>query len=606
MQIPNKSPDFRGHVPSSRPRFRLVWLINIVVIVILVAWLGPVKHHLKLSSSKETSFGPILQENDQNKDNHQNQNKSNNSNTGDVGDQWGVSAPLAGDYNVVLGSPKDPVLTLVSGSENQDLEAILEEFTKDHHVAIAIKYLGSLDIMHILEQDVVPYDAVWPASSLWISVGDNQHRVKHLSSISVTPVIFGIRKSLAEELGFVDKQVTVKDILTAIQAGKLRFTMTSATQSNSGASAYIGFLYALLDHPASISMEDLHKENLHKDVQDLLKGVERSAGSSNWLVDLFLKGDFDAMVNYETLILKTNRALEAAQREPLYAVYPVDGLTIADSPLGFVSANGMTREEGKKEEIFLALQEYLLKEETQNKIQKTGRRVSLVAQKPDPDIFRPEWGIRTDQVLSTMNMPTRKVLFEAFSLYQTDFKKKAYNCYLLDYSGSMAGSGMRELMEALPVFMKADQAKENFLEASKEEVNRFYAFGTDVEEVGQAKGGGEDLELLYKDLLAQRLMGTTNLYHALDKVLNDLKEIDLTDYSPAIVIMTDGMATDQNYQEAFMARYAKEGQEIPIFGIMFGDAKEEGLLPLAETSHARVFDGRKNLLESFRAVRGYN
>ena len=606
MQIPNKSPDFRGHVPSSRPRFRLVWLINIVVIVILVAWLGPVKHHLKLSSSKETSFGSFLQGNNQNKDNHQNQNKSNSSNTGEVGDQWGVSAPLEGDYNVVLGCPKDPVLTIVSGSENQDLEDILQDFAKDHHVAIAMKYLGSLDIMRLLEQDVVPYDAVWPASSLWVSVGDNQHRVKHLSSISVTPVIFGIRKSLAEELGFVDKQVTVQDILTAIQAGKLRFTMTSATQSNSGASAYIGFLYALLNHPTALSMDDLHQEGLQKDVQDLLKGVERSAGSSNWLVDLFLKGDFDAMVNYETLILKTNRALDAAQKEPLYAVYPVDGLTIADSPLGFVSANGMAREESRKEEIFLALQEYLLKEETQTKIQKTGRRVSLVAQKPDPDIFRKEWGIRTDQVLSTMNMPTRKVLFEAFSLYQTDFKKKAYNCYLLDYSGSMAGNGMRELMEALPVFMKADQAKENFLEPSKEEVNRFYAFGTDVEEVGQAIGGGEALEGLYKDLLAQRLMGTTNLYHALDKVLDDLKEIDLTDYSPAIVIMTDGMATDPNYEETFMARYAKEGQEIPIFGIMFGDAKEEGLLPLAETSHARVFDGRKNLLESFRAVRGYN
>ena len=52
---------------------------------------------------------------------------------------------------------------------------------------------------------------VWPASSLWLTAGDTQYRVKHAQSISITPVVFGIRRSLAEELGFVGREVSVSD-----------------------------------------------------------------------------------------------------------------------------------------------------------------------------------------------------------------------------------------------------------------------------------------------------------------------------------------------------------------------------------------------------------
>ena len=72
--------------------------------------------------------------------------------------------------------------------------------------------------------------------------------------------------------------------------------------------------------------------------------VERSSGSSDWLKDLFLKEDYDAMVNYECLIIDANRQLESEGKEPLYIVYPYDGLSIADSPLGYVDHG--TPEEG--------------------------------------------------------------------------------------------------------------------------------------------------------------------------------------------------------------------------------------------------------------------
>ena len=218
-----------------------------------------------------------------------------------------------GEADTVLGGGSS-VLRIVSGSENSELEPILEEFSDREHVRIEMTYMGSLDIMRLLGEEDIPYDAVWPASSLWLTVGDTEHRIKHAESISISPVVFGIRKSLAEELGFVGREVSVNDLLEAIRNGKLRFCMTSATQSNSGASAYIGFLYALLGNPEVITSEDLQSDELRAQMQELLSGVDRSSGSSDWLKDMFLQGDYDAMVNYECLVIQANRELKSVAR----------------------------------------------------------------------------------------------------------------------------------------------------------------------------------------------------------------------------------------------------------------------------------------------------
>jgi Ca-activated chloride channel family protein len=135
------------------------------------------------------------------------------------------------------GSNSKNPLRIVSGSENRDLEFLLEDFCGRNGTAISITYMGSLDIMHLLRQGGGEYDAVWPANSMWISLGDTSFKVKHTASVYQTPVVFGIKKSIAESLGFTAREVSVTDILAAIQAKQFTFCMTSATQSNSGACA---------------------------------------------------------------------------------------------------------------------------------------------------------------------------------------------------------------------------------------------------------------------------------------------------------------------------------------------------------------------------------
>ena len=505
----------------------------------------------------------------------------------------------ASGKDAVLGSSRE-VLRIVSGSENSQLEPLLQEFANQEHIQIEMTYKGSLDIMRLLGDEEIPYDAVWPASSLWISTGDTKHRIKHAKSVSVTPVVFGIRQSLAEELGFTDREVSVDDLLQAIQSGKLRFCMTSATQSNSGASAYIGFLYALSGNPEVITSEDLADDQLRTDMRNLLSGVDRSSGSSDWLKDMFVAGDYDAMVNYECLIIQANQELEEQGKETLYAVYPYDGLSLADSPLGWVD-NG----DEKQEELFLKLQEYLLSEDIQNQIQRTGRRTGYTGiSEENRDVFRKDWGLQPDRVLSPIRMPAADVLFECLDLYQTDFKKPSLNVYCLDYSGSMSGEGNEQLVAAMEQLLIQENARKNFLQASSEEINILIPFDDRVLAFYTAKGGGQELEKLYDTIKQLRTGGGTDMYAAAERGLKMLEQYDLSQYTPAIIILSDGVSSGSfsDFEEA----YQELGQEVPIFSIMFGDADETQLEELAACTNARVFDGRENLTEAFRSVKGYN
>lgn len=70
-------------------------------------------------------------------------------------------------------------LRILSGSENAELSAILDECEKQTGVKVEMTYKGSVDIMQELKNGAPDYDAVWTASSLWISLGDEKHIVKH-------------------------------------------------------------------------------------------------------------------------------------------------------------------------------------------------------------------------------------------------------------------------------------------------------------------------------------------------------------------------------------------------------------------------------------------
>ncbi|MGN1340491.1 MAG: substrate-binding domain-containing protein [Oscillospiraceae bacterium] len=514
----------------------------------------------------------------------------------------GIAAASSGCM-VLKGITGGGTLRILSGSENEALEQILADCEKSTGVNIEMTYKGSVDIMQELKNGAPDYDAVWTASSLWLSLGDEKHIVKHDESVCTTPVIFGIKQSVAEELGFTSGEVSVKDILAAIESNKLTFCMTSATQSNSGASAYIGFLYALLGKSSALTHDDLADPELREQIKTLLSGVERSSGSSGWLEDMFLAGDYDAMVNYECLVIDADKQLTQAGREPLYAVYPYDGLSIADSPLGYLDHG-----DSQKEEAFLKVQEYLLSNEAQTAIEATGRRISLngVSQQ-NKAVFNENWGIDTTRILSPITMPAADVLMNALNLWQSSFRKPSLTVYCLDYSGSMRGKGNDQLVEAMSQVLLQENAEANLLQAGAGDINIVVIFDSSVMNVYNCESADPDsLMELYQNVCEEQIGGGTNIYAAAQYAVELIGDYyDLSDYTAAVILMTDG-ASETLSRVDFEDFYRESGNDIPVFSIMFGSAEREQLDGIARLTNARVFDGREDLVGAFRSVKGYN
>lgn len=514
-----------------------------------------------------------------------------------------TAAPARGDFAGVR-------LDIVSGSENKGLEPVVQTFARQRGADIEMHYLGSVDIGLELEKGAaMPYDAVWPANSLWIVLGDTQKVVKNDRSIMRSPVIFGVKKSVAERLGWTAGDVLVQDILDAAESGALRFAMTSATQSNSGASAYFGFLHAMAGGPEVLTAENLQDPEVQQNVRRLLRRVDRSSGSSGWLKDMFVQNwtRFDAMVNYEAMVIEANREAMSRGQEPLWAVYPADGLTIADSPLGYVDKG-----DAGKAKLFQALQDYLLSPQVQDRIGDLGRRTGLLgldASGADRSAFNPEWGIDLERVISPIPLPGETVIREALDLYQTALRKPSLTVYVLDFSGSMRGDGETQLKEAMSTLLEPERARRYLLQPSAQDIHLVLPFDGLPRDVWSASGNDpQELRQLLFKILESQAGGGTDIYAATSAALQTLGTFEgqMREMFPAIILMSDGKSSDNLDALRQTMEDVPYGYDVPVFSIAFGDADAGQLKAISEMTSARFFDGKTDLVKAFRHAKGYN
>jgi Ca-activated chloride channel family protein len=503
------------------------------------------------------------------------------------------------------GCGRKPEFNIVAGSEQKSLEPLVMAFCAKSHVRCQIDYKGSLDIGQMLAGDAPPaVDAVWPASSLWIEIYDTSHRVKDLKSIAQSPVILGVRIGKARELGWTGgKPVRMDDILAAVQAGKLTFLMTSATQSNSGASAYLAMLAAAFGDGSRLDPRALDDAAANAKVQALLKGVARSSGSSGWLGDLYVKSaqagqPFDAMWNYEFMLDETNQSLAKGGLEPLYAVYPAEGSAYADAPLGYVEHGQPQR----AHDFFRALQAYLLSPEAQARIAAEGRRTApgmAAPAKPDPS-----WNFDPSRIVPSLALPEPAVISRALSLYQEVLRRPSLTAICLDFSGSMSGDGETQLKAAMRNLLTPAEAARNLIQWTPHDHIIVIPFDATPRTTTEGDGSPASQAQLLAAVDREEAGGGTDMYACAEKAFAAMAPyLTSGQYLPAVVIMTDGRSDER---DNFLQTWRSEGRGVPIFGVTFGDADPKQLQALADQTSARVFDGRQNLTEAFRSVRGYN
>lgn len=491
-------------------------------------------------------------------------------------------------------------LVVLSGSENKSLENLI----KGSGVPVKLEYKGSVDIMLELEKGSgTTYDAVWPASSMWLRLGDKQRIVKNDQSIYRTPVVLGVKKSVVKKLGWSGKQVKVADILAAAKSGKLRFMMTSATQSNSGAAFYLGCLYSFAGNPDVLGAQHLKNPKLGENTRQILGGVNRSSGSSGFLAETFVRDVdvFDAMVNYESIIAETNKILSGQGRELLVPIYPVDGLAIADSPLGYIDHGNQA-----KQAAFQKLQAYLLSPQIQKQLAQLARRTSL-GLAGDTNALPASQGFKANLAITPVNIPEPDVMRSALVLYQTAFRKPSLTVFVLDYSGSMEGKGESDLESAMRMLLDQDIASRYMIQAAPRDITIVVPFDGTVRTQSILTCTGNDpakLRSLWSELQNEDAAGATDCYIALRRAFKEAKRYRFENFSTAVILMTDGRSDGD--ADLMQQEWQNGTQSVPVYSVMFGDADPTQLKEIATLTSGKVFDGKKDLISAMREAKGYN
>ena len=266
-----------------------------------------------------------------------------------------LSGYNAEKYNV-LGKN----ITILSSYDYNSLEKDILEYASDNNINVKFVYKGDLEIVDELNNNSKDYDAVWISNSMWLYMLDNNYLHSDSKSLGVSPIVFGIRKSKAKELDLIDKNVTNTDILNLIKDKKIKYVMNSVTATNTGATAYLGFLTALAGNPDVLTEDMLNNQELQNNLKNVFSGVERVSGDEAYLEDMFINSnDYEAVISSESSLININKKLKKEKKEELYLIYPSDGVAINDSTFAFIDNHQ------DKEEDFLKLQNYLLSKDGQ-------------------------------------------------------------------------------------------------------------------------------------------------------------------------------------------------------------------------------------------------
>ena len=507
------------------------------------------------------------------------------------------------DNDNIIKKNNDNVFRIIASTSTDKMDEKLIKYAKKNHIKVEIEHYGDLEIVDILNNDPTSYDAVWISNSIWLYMLDNSYLTTDSKSIVIDPVVMAIEKNKAKELGFIDKEIYNKDILNAISEGKLKYIMSSVTKTNTGATSYLSFLNSMAGSPEVLTEEMLEKDSLKNDLKTFFKGVERVSGDEKYLTEMYLNGDYNAMINYESSLIEINKSLVKKGKEPLYLIYPIDGVAINDMPFAYIN-NDSTDEKNK--EKFIKLQSYLRSDEAIKLMQEYGYRswYGGTNNKVDKKTFNPDWGIDTTKYLKDMKYPSKKVISKAISLYIESFRKPTHVVFCLDVSGSMYGSGLNELQEAMNYILDKDKASKDNLQFSNNDKVTIITFNSKVSHISETKYGNNLEDIIYgiNKLYAN---GGTNIYDPSIEALKILSKDDSNEYTKTVILMTDGQSNSGYYYD-LRDYYQKNKLDIPIYSITFGSSDESELNQIAKLTNAKTFDGKSGLLKAFSEVRSYN
>jgi Ca-activated chloride channel family protein len=497
-------------------------------------------------------------------------------------------------------SPPAKTLTVLAGSELQDLKPLLPDLQNATGYRLSMSYVGSLDgAERIVKGD--SSQLAWFSSGKYLNLlQGSSGRVAAQEPVMLSPVALGVKHSTARRLGWAgNPNVTWGDIEAASKAGQFHFAMTNPTASNSGFVALVGVAAALAPNGGALDQGDINVAAL----KDFFTGQALTAGSSGWLADAYVRSQdsLDGIVNYESVLLSLNQG--GKLHEKLDVVYPKEGIVTADYPLMLLDRS--------QRPAFDKITSYLRRSDVQERIMRTTARRPVVP------------GVRLDsrfsiQVLIELPFPSSlDVVNKLLFAYLDQIRKPAHAIFVLDTSGSMDGSRINSLKRALSDLTGADTSLTGqFASFRQREQVSIVLFNSRVYQqrsftVNDVSSSSGDLEAIRSYVSSLRAGGGTAIYDALETAYgiaaSDLQREPDRYYS--IVLMTDGENTAGHEASHFLSTYQRlpaNVRAVKTFTILFGEAQPKELSQIADTTGGRVFDSRSApLTEVFKEIRGY-
>ena len=311
---------------------------------------------------------------------------------------------------------------LISSSENEGIDEFLTKYAKSQNIDLEIEYAEDKDIVDMLNSGE-KYDAVWVSDSIWLNMLEDTVHIVDAKSTSINPIVLAIKEDIAENLGFTKNDIYSKDIVEKIKDGSLNICMADPTQTNTGISTYLYFISIISGTPGVLKSEYLENQEVKNELVSIFKVVEESS-SENILEKLFLNGDYNAIITYESSIISINQELENNGDKIIYALYPKDGVYVSNSPFAYID-----NEDSEKKAVFEKLQEFILSDDGQEMLSSKGRRAWYggISDFANKNIFKLSWGIDTTKYITPINFQDIETIKKFIELYQSELSEKIDN-----------------------------------------------------------------------------------------------------------------------------------------------------------------------------------
>jgi Ca-activated chloride channel family protein len=495
---------------------------------------------------------------------------------------------------VIAGcSTPHTTLTVLAGSELQDIEPLFPQIERATGVRLKMEYTGSLTGAEKLLGGA-SYDLAWFSHGKYLELlGRDHNLVVTQDKIMLSPVVLGVKESAARRLGWQNSQnATWQDIAAAAQDGKLRFAMTNPAASNSGFTALTGSGDAL-------KVGDIKTDAL----KGFFKGQALTAGSSGWLADSYVGSQdaLDGMINYESVLLNLNQS--GKLKEKLTLIYPEDGIITADYPLMLLHKN--------QRAAYDRLVAYLRSPDFQKQMMaQTLRRPAVPGSALDKRI--------PDSLLIELPFPNTLDVIDALLFsYLDEQRVPAHAFFVLDISGSMEGEGLNGLKTALNGLTGLDTSLTGRFSRfrGREEVT-VISFNDQVQpardfRIDDTDPQGPDMQQIRAFVDGLTAGGHTAIYSALTEAYQLAAAAQAVEperyYS--VVLMSDGASNSGISAEQFRKFYTglpSSARGIRTFTVVFGQADRTTMEGIAATTGGRSFDGTKDPLDFiFKQIRGY-